>query len=147
MEGWVYSVSVRASAGDTRKSDYTPVVSATAKPQLPPPPQNIVAQSTADGIRVTWDPPAGAGSIIEYNVIYWDWTPDHCEFVAGAAFTSSPAVISNLKPGRNYGVWVETWNQDGRSLPMGSFKVVLGAGTPDVPTGLKVETIDPTSVQ
>ena len=149
VDGWVYTVSVRSSAGDVIKSDYTSPVSATAKPQLPPPPQNIVAQSTGDGMRVTWDPPTGGntGSIVEYNVIYWDWEPDHCQYIAGAAFTSSPAVITGLVPGRNYDVWVVTWNQNGQSLPMGSYNVVPGAGTPPAPTGLQVRTIDPTSVQ
>lgn len=148
LDGWVYTVSVRAVAGD-RMSAFTSSVSAVATPELPPPPQNINVQPSGSGVTVTWDPPSGGstGSIVEYNVIYWDWKWDHCQFISGAAFKSSPAVINDLIPGRNYAVFLVTWNQNGQGLPVGSFSVVPGAGTPPVPSGLDVHTNDPTTVQ
>ena len=104
LEGWVYSVAVRASAGDTRKGSYTGTQSATAEPQLPPPPNNVVVTPTAEGFTVTWDPPTGpyTDDIVEYNVIFWDWNPIDCQYINGAAFKNSPAVITGLDPGTNY---------------------------------------------
>ncbi len=97
-------MSVRASAGDAIKGPYTDTKITVAKPQLAPPPDNINVKATAGGITVTWNPPTGAysDSIAEYNIIYWDWKADHCQYIAGAAFTSSPAVITNLTLGTNY---------------------------------------------
>ncbi|KAF1959976.1 hypothetical protein CC80DRAFT_584790 [Byssothecium circinans] len=147
LEGWVYTVSVRAAAGD-RKSAYTSSVSAVATPELPPPPRNINVQPSGNGVTVIWDPPTGGstGSIVEYNVIYWDWKWDHCQFISGAAFKTSPAVIDDFIPSRNYAIFLVTWDQNGQGLPAGSFSVVPGAGTPPIPSGLQVHTNDPTTV-
>lgn len=80
IEGWTYDVSVRASAGDFIHSDYTGTQSAKSAPQLAPAPQNIKVQPTSDGFSVSWNPPSGPNtdSIVEYNIIYWDWEPTHC---------------------------------------------------------------------
>ncbi len=149
LEGWTYVVSVRAVIGESLKGPWSGSVSAVATPQLPPPPTNINVQATGDGLTATWDPPTGGttGSIVEYNILYWDWEADHCSFLNGAAFTSTSATITGLIPGRNYGVWIVTWNQNGQGWPAGSFSVVPGAGTPPTPTGLQVHSNDPTTVQ
>ena len=142
-------MSVRASAGDAIKGPYTDTKTAVAKPQLAPPPDNINVKATAGGITVTWNPPTDAysDSIAEYNIIYWDWKADHCQYITGAAFTSSPAVITNLTPGTNYLVAVVTWNKNGQGFPYIANNAVPGAGTPAVPSGLVVESQDQTSVR
>lgn len=149
LDGWTYAVSVRASAGDTRKGDFTATESAVAHPQLAPPPQNVVVTPSNTGFTVTWDPPTGpyTDSIIVYNVIYWDWNPTDCQFIAGAAFTSSPAVIDGLTPGINYMIAPVTWNANGQGLPFMAQNAVPGAGVPPVPGAPSVNSNDPTTVQ
>ena len=149
LEGWNYAISVRASGGDDIKGDYTATGTAEAKPQLAPPPQNVRVEDTSSGVTVSWDPPKGdyTDSIIGYNIIYWDWEPCHCQYIAGAAFKSSPGAIKWLTPAINYMIAVVTWNENGQGLPIFASNVVPGAGTPPVPSGLVVDTIDPTSVR
>lgn len=147
--GWTYTVSVRAAAGDTRVGDFTAAESAVAQPQLAPPPSNVVVTPTATGFTVTWDAPTGpyTDSIVEYNVIYWDWNPSDCQYLAGAAFKSSPAVIDGLTPGTNYLIAVVTWNENGQGWPFIAQNAVPGAGTPPVPGAPSVNSNDPTTVQ
>ncbi|KAF5126392.1 Protein sidekick-1 [Metarhizium anisopliae] len=149
LDGWTYAVAVRASAGDSIKGHYTGTQSAVAKPQLAPAPANIQVQPTDSGITVTWDPPSGAfaNSVVGYNVIYWDWAANRCQFINGAAFKSSPAVITGLDAGTNYLVAVETWNANGQGVPATVNNAVPGAGTPPVPGGLTVDSKDPTTVR
>ena len=168
---------MRARYGDHSVGPYTSTLSADATPELAGPPQNIHVEPTADGFTVTWDPPTGAntgmysstdaailkyfhrmlanylnpflktGSIVEYNIIYWDWYYTDCEFISGAAFTSSPAVITGLHPGKNYLIAPVTWNQNGQGIPASANNAVPGAGTPPIPTDLDIISKDPTSVQ
>ncbi|KAF4943841.1 hypothetical protein FGADI_13121 [Fusarium gaditjirri] len=148
LEGWTYSVSVRARYGDYSVGPYTSKLSAKATPKLSDPPQNVKVEPGADGFTVTWDPPTGPNtdSIVEYNILYWDWSPDDCEIITGAAFTSSPAVIKGLTPGRNYLIAPVTWNENGQGLPFFANNAVPGAGTPPVPSDLKILSTDPTTV-
>ncbi|KAF1971713.1 carbohydrate esterase family 3 protein [Bimuria novae-zelandiae CBS 107.79] len=146
LEGWVYKIRVRAVCGD-KSSDWTSYVTATATPKLPSPPRNIRIQPSSSGMTVTWDPPTGdTGSIVLYNVLYWDWQWDHCQFISAAAFKSSPAVIDGLVPGRNYAIWLVTWNENGQGIPSNGSAVLPGKGTPSVPSALEVISYDPTTV-
>ncbi|SCN74636.1 uncharacterized protein FFNC_11530 [Fusarium fujikuroi] len=148
LEGWTYTVSVRARYGDYSVGPYTSKLSAKATPKLSDPPQNVEVAPAADGFTVTWDPPTGPNtdSIVEYNILYWDWNPDDCEIITGAAFTSSPAAIKGLTPGRNYLIAPVTWNENGQGLPFFANNAVPGAGTPPVPSDLKILSTDSTSV-
>jgi hypothetical protein len=147
LAGWTYAVSVRASAGDIIKGAFTGTLSAVAAPELAPPPQNIHVEPTAGGFTVTWDPPTGdfTDNIVEYNIIFWDSNPFDCQFLNGAAFKSSPAVITGLSPA-SYLIAPVTWNANGQGIPGSAPNAVPGAGTPGVPTGLEVISNDPTSV-
>lgn len=140
---------MRASAGETIKGEWTVTKTAVAKPQLPAPPKNIKVKATNGGMTVSWDPSTGpyADSIVEYNVIFWDWKADHCSFLDGAAFTNSPAVINGLKNGVNYLVALVAWNKNGQGLPAVVNNVIPGAGTPSSPGKPVVEAIDATSVR
>ncbi|KAH7182078.1 hypothetical protein DER46DRAFT_670422 [Fusarium sp. MPI-SDFR-AT-0072] len=148
LEGWTYTVSVRARYGDYSVGPYTSRLSAKATPKLSDPPQNVKVEPAAGGFTVTWDPPTGPNtdSIVEYNILYWDWNPDDYEIITDAAFTSSPAVIRGLTPGRNYLIAPVTWNENGQGLPFFANNAVPGAGTPPVPSDLKILSTDPTSV-
>lgn len=59
LEGWTYTVSVRARYGDYSVGPYTSKLSAKATPKLSDPPQNVKVEPAADGFTVTWDPPSG----------------------------------------------------------------------------------------
>ncbi|KAK0112622.1 hypothetical protein ONS95_014364 [Cadophora gregata] len=145
--GWTYTISVRPRAGPTRQGDFSGQVTGTSTPELADPPQNVVVEPTGDGFTVTWDPPTGpnADSIVEYNIIYWNTEPEDCEFISGAAFTSSPAVITGLKQGRNYLVAPVTWNKNGQGLPFIANHVIPGAGQPPSPGALSINANDPTT--
>lgn len=144
-----YEVSVRATAGDDNKGPYTGSQSAVAKPQLAPPPRNVHVKSSDTEMEVIWDPPKGdyTDSIIEYNVLYWDWAPENCQYISGAAFKGSPAVIKDLKPGRNYQVYIVAWNKNGEGMPAYASNIVVGQGTPSIPRGLDIGVIDATSLR
>ncbi|KAH9822090.1 carbohydrate esterase family 3 protein [Teratosphaeria destructans] len=144
--GAFYSLAVRATAGD-RKGEWTAVQSAIATPELAPPPSNIDVQALSDGFRVTWDPPTGpyTDSIVEYNVLFWNQDPEACEFLGGAAFKESPAVLTNLKPGANYLVGLATWNKNGQGFPTIAQNVRPGANMPDIPSNVTVHANDATT--
>jgi Fibronectin type III domain len=120
-----------------------------AKPELAPPPTNVNVKSTPDGFTVTWDPPTGphTDSIIEYNVLYWDSTPEHCAYISSAAFTCSPATVTGLERGVSYVIALTTWNKNGQGLPVSGNNVMPGAGRLGVPTDLIVTSSDATSAQ
>lgn len=146
-DGMEWEYQVRTDNGD-QKSDWSPVVSATSHPQTTPPPTDIVTRATATGVDVSWKPPTGefAGSVDRYEVITWDRdTPG--TFIQSVGIRGTSAHIDGLEPGRRYLVAVATWNAAGGGLPDIARSVVVGAGTPSVPTGLKVTSTDPTTVQ
>ncbi|KAF5688010.1 carbohydrate esterase family 3 [Fusarium globosum] len=149
IDGWNYAVSVRASAGDNIKGSFTGTLTAEAKPQLAPPPQNVNVKATEAGFTVTWDNPKGlyTDSIDRYNIIYWDWKSDHCSYLNGAAFESSPGKVTGLPPRINYLIALVTWNENGEGFPILVSNAVPGYGTPETPSGVKVDTIDATSVR
>lgn len=149
LENWTYAVSVRAQAGDSVFGTFSPTLSAVAKPELAPPPQNILVEPTDDGFTISWDPPTGpyTDDIVEYNIIYWDFAPEDCQLLSGAAFKSSPATITGLLPGRNYLVAPLTWNAHGQGLPTIASNVVPGGGIPPVPGIPSINPIDSTSAQ
>lgn len=152
QDGWEYAVSVRASGGDTIKGGYTVTQSAIATPQLAPPPSNVQVQGSTrplDGVKVTWDAPEGkfTDSIVGYNITIWDCGPRHCQLVRDAAFRSSPGEIKWLLDGINYKMAIFTWNENGQGLPSIAPNIILGKGTPPVPSGLVLDTIDATSAR
>ncbi len=96
---------------------------------------------------VTFDPPTGpyTDSITEYNVIFYDFdTP--CSYLGGAAFTGSPAQLHGLVPGHRYLVAPTTYNAAGGGFPEIVNSVIVGGGTPAVPSNLQIIANDPTTV-
>ena len=147
LDGFNYTVSVRISNSADSIGPWTDPQTVTAHPQLAAGPPNVQTHATATGVDVTWDPVAGPYSdhIIEYNVIYWDQdTP--CAFLAGAAFTNSPAHIDGLNPGYRCLIAVTTWTPSGGGFPEIVRNVRVGQGTPGVPTGVEIVPIDAGSI-
>lgn len=59
VDGYIYDVQVRASAGNIIKSDWTTILSATAQPVTASGPLNVVVEATSTGFDISWDPPTG----------------------------------------------------------------------------------------
>lgn len=147
IDGLAWEYQVRTNNGD-QTSDWSPVVSAISHPQTAPPPTDIATHATATGVDVSWTPPTGdfTGSIDRYEVITWDVdTPG--TFIESVGVRGTSGHIGGLIPGRRYLIAVATWNAVGGGLPEIAHSVIVGGGTPAVPTGLKVTSTDPTTVQ
>ncbi|EFE38232.1 hypothetical protein TRV_07103 [Trichophyton verrucosum HKI 0517] len=148
QDGWVYDVRVRASAGDTIKSDWTAVLSAKSTPKTAPAPVNVLVGATSTGFDVSWDPPTGpyTDSITQYEILYWD-KDEECAFITSASFLSSPARIKDLVPGHRYLVAPITWNAAGGGFPKIVNSVMVGRGTPPPPSSLEIYANDPTTIE
>lgn len=82
-------------------------------------------------------------------MIYWDLDAP-CTFISGAAFTPSrqgTGPIRALTQGHRYLIAIETWNAAGGGFPIVARSVIPGRGAPGVPTGLTLNTVDPTTQQ
>jgi lysophospholipase L1-like esterase len=147
MDGWQWEYQVRTDNGDL-KSDWSPIVSATAHPQTAPPPVGLVTQATATGVDVAWGAPTGpfTDTIDRYQVITYD------KDIPGAYITSTATAaksihVDRLVPGHHYIIAVASWNAAGGGMPGAARSVTVGAGTPPAPTGLQVTSTDATTVQ
>ncbi|MCS0639663.1 phosphatidylinositol-specific phospholipase C domain-containing protein [Streptomyces sp. LP05-1] len=146
-EGQTWEYQVRADGGGTM-SEWSGTVSATAHPKTAPGPVGIVTRPTPTGIDVAWGAPTGpyTDTIDRYGVITYDLdTPG--AFIETIGTRDKALHFGNLKPGHRYAVAIQTWNKAGGGLPAAGRPVLVGAGTPSAPTGLKVVSTDPTTVQ
>lgn len=146
-DGQKWEYQVRTDNGAT-SSAWSSTVSATARPKTAAGPVGIVTRPTATGIDFAWGAPTGpyTDSIDRYGVIAYDQdTPD--AFVQTVGTRNKTLHFDGLKPGHRYTLAVQTWNRAGGGLPALGRPVVVGAGTPPAPTGLKVVSTDVTTVQ
>ncbi|MEU6484185.1 phosphatidylinositol-specific phospholipase C domain-containing protein [Streptomyces sp. NPDC046887] len=147
MDGQKWEYQVRTNNGDTT-SEWSGTVSATAHPKTAPGPVGIVTRPTATGIDFAWGTPTGpyTDTIERYGVLAYDLdTPG--AFVESVGTRGKALHFGGLKPGHRYALAVQTWNKAGGGLPAAGRPVVVGAGTPPAPSGLKVTSTDPTTVQ
>lgn len=147
-DGQKWEYQVRTDNGNDLKSDWSATVSATAHPKTSPPPVGIVTRATATGVDVVWGAPTGdfTDSIDRYQILAYD-TDIPGAFVTGTAVKGKSVHIDDLVPGHHYVIAVATWNAAGGGMPGNGRSVTVGAGTPPAPTGLKVTSTDPTTVQ
>ncbi|MFI5899116.1 phosphatidylinositol-specific phospholipase C domain-containing protein [Streptomyces cyaneofuscatus] len=146
-DGQKWEYQVRTDNGGT-SSAWSSTVSATARPRTAAGPVGIVTRPTATGIDFAWGTPTGpyTDSIDRYGVIAYDQdTPG--AFVETVGTRNKALHFDGLKPGHRYTLAVQTWNRAGGGLPALGRPVVVGAGTPPAPTGLKVVSTDATTVQ
>ncbi|KPC80690.1 MULTISPECIES: fibronectin type III domain-containing protein [Streptomyces] len=68
-------------------------------------------------------------------------------WLTGTGFRGNRVQICGLKPGHRYLVAAATWNAAGGGLPGLARPVMVGGGIPAAPTGLRVTTVDPTTVE
>ena len=102
---WEFQVRMRGDNDD--RSDWSPLVSATADVQTAPGPSNIVAVSSGDGIQVTWDAVTGY-DINRYGVLVWDRDQEG-SFAESRGASATSFLFGGLTQGHTYSVWVETW--------------------------------------
>ncbi|QIX02267.1 hypothetical protein AMS68_007784 [Peltaster fructicola] len=114
-DGQVYRAQVRSRYGE-RKSKWTPVLSAMARPQLAAPPENVKVISVAKGVIVSWDRPHDENSahIIQYTIFWKD--KESSGFPALGGFKHSPAHIDELEHGHRYDIWMATWTIAGEGM-------------------------------
>lgn len=148
FDGWQWEYQVRTNNASDGQSDWSPVVTAVAHPTTAPPPTGIVTHATATGMDVAWGAPTGpyTDTIDRYEIIIWDKDIPG-SWITGTSVKGLSVHIDGLDIGHRYQVWVKTWNAGGGGLPGGARPVRIGSGTPEVPTGLDVTSIDGTTVQ
>ncbi|WNV85826.1 fibronectin type III domain-containing protein [Umezawaea sp. Da 62-37] len=146
-DGQEYEYRVRTENGDQAHSDWSAVVSAVAHPETARGPGGIVTRATATGVDVSWDEPTGdhTSTIDRYQVITLDKDVPGA-WIGGTAVRGRSAHLDGLVPGHRYSIAVATWNAAGGGIPAGARPVVIGAGTPPAPTGLRVTSTDAVTV-
>ncbi len=148
VDGQEWEYQVRTENGDDVRSEWSAIVGAVARPQTARGPSEIVTRATATGVDVTWSEPTGdhTSTIDRYQIITLDKdTPG--AWIGGTAVKGTSAHIDGLVPGHRYSIAVATWNAAGGGIPAGARPVMVGAGTPPPPTGLRVTSTDATTVQ
>ncbi|MGW8066888.1 GDSL-type esterase/lipase family protein [Streptomyces ziwulingensis] len=148
VDGIRWEYQVRTVGGDNVKGPWSGTVSAVAHPKTAPPPRVSSASILQDGIELKITPPDGpyTDTIDRYELILFDKdTPG--AWLTGTGFRGNSVKVYGLKPGHRYLVAAATWNAAGGGLPALARPVMVGGGIPAAPTGLRVTTVDPTTVE
>ncbi|WP_124278880.1 fibronectin type III domain-containing protein [Streptomyces sp. ADI93-02] len=147
VDGIQWEYQVRTVGGDNVKGPWSGTVSAVAHPKTAPPPRILASRPIGqDGIELEIAPPDYPTTIDRYEVILFDKdTPG--AWLTGTGFRGNNVKIYGLKPGHRYLVAAATWNAAGGGLPALARPVTVGGGIPAIPTGLRVTTVDPTTVE
>ncbi|KAK9778008.1 putative Fibronectin type-III domain-containing protein [Seiridium cardinale] len=152
LAGQVWEFQVQTKGDGDATSDWTSILSATCDPQTSQGPPNIVVEPYGDdGITLSWGPVTTGYSVNRYEPIIWDQDTEGA-FINAQATTGTSYTYTGLVSGHHYATWVATWVDlpDGNiagGLPASGRQVLVGAGSPPLPTGLSVSNIDPTTVQ
>ncbi|MGX4695386.1 GDSL-type esterase/lipase family protein (plasmid) [Streptomyces sp. JNUCC 63] len=149
VDGIQWEYQVRTVGGDNVKGPWSGTVSAVAHPKTAQPPRIVASWPILrDGIELEIAPPDGpyTDTIDRYEVILFDRdTPG--AWLTGTGFRGNRVQIYGLNPGHRYLVAAATWNAAGGGLPGLARPVMVGGGIPATPTGLRVNTVDPTTVE
>lgn len=150
VKGIKWEFQIRSSYGETAqggaKGPWSGIISATADRSTPTPPKDIQTSTSGDSLTISWGAVA-QGPVDRFGVIVWD-SDSPGAFIDTRGATQSPYTFSGLNKGHRYQVWVETWGGPGLGgLPAGGNPVMVGAGAPSTPSGLKAETVSPTTVR
>lgn len=157
LDGQVWEMQVRTIGDGADRSDWSPLVSATAHPKTAPGPSPIgVTPVGGDSVAVSWSA-VGGYDVNRYGVLLWDRdTPG--AFVSNYATTGTSLTVNGLTSGHRYDVWVATYVNMAKGsvtnfpvtpggLPAAAHSVIIGGGIPGPPASLSVEVIDATSIQ
>lgn len=148
VKGVKWEFQIRSSYGEPAqggaKGDWSGIIRATADRTTSPPPKDIRTSSGGTSLTVSWGAVDG-GPVDRFGVIIWDRDTQGA-FIDTRGSLKSPLTIDGLKSGHRYDVWVETWGGPGNGgLPAKGNPVRLGGGAPSTPSGVKAETVDPTT--
>lgn len=150
VKGIKWEFQIRSSYGEPAqggaKGPWSSVISATADRSTPSPPKDVRTSTSGNSLTISWGG-VDSSPVDRFGVIIWDRdTPG--AFIDTRGAKQSPYTFSGLKSGHRYDTWVETWGGPGLGgLPVGGNPVMVGAGSPSTPSGLKAETVDPTTVR
>ncbi|MER7950501.1 fibronectin type III domain-containing protein [Streptomyces sp. NPDC096079] len=147
-DGWTWEYQVNTDNGSDGVSVWSGTVSATAHPETAAPPTNVSTRPSSTGLDVYWDAPTGAhtDSIDRYEIITWDKDVPG-SYIDSTAVKGTSAQIDGLVPGHHYLVAVATWNRAGGGMPTVARSVTVGAGVPPVPTDVRIQSLDATTVR
>lgn len=111
LAGQTWEVQVRSAISDTEFSAWTDAKSAVANPRTPSPPQHVHRLPTADGIQVSWEPPANMNRAFDrYEVILFD--PDQPgEFLNSYSTRSAIHTFTGLRQNQSPTDAVVTWDR------------------------------------
>ncbi|KAK4120655.1 carbohydrate esterase family 3 protein [Parathielavia appendiculata] len=147
-KGQTVECRVRTSGGDTLKSAWTHIASAVANPQTAPAPINMVTHATSTGFSISWTnpPPPYAGDIDRYGITNFD-SDQPGAFLCKVGVRGNQAEITGLTPGHRYYISMETWTTFGGGIPAAARAVLVGRGSPAVPTSLRARALDALAVE
>lgn len=150
VKGIKWEFQIRSSYGDPEqggaKGPWSGIISATADRSTPSPPSDVRTSTSGNSLTVAWGP-VDKGPVDRFGVIVWDRDSPGA-FIDTRGARQSPYTFTGLHAGHRYEVWVETWGGPGLGgLPVGGNPVMVGAGRPSAPSGLKAETVNPTTVR
>ncbi|KAK4450363.1 hypothetical protein QBC34DRAFT_461915, partial [Podospora aff. communis PSN243] len=146
LAGQTWEMQVRSAISDKDFSAWTDVKGAVANPRTPSPPRNVIRMPTAEGIQVSWEPPANMnGAFDRYEVILFD-TDQPGEYMNSYGTRSAIHTFTGLRQGHRYVVAVAAWNEVGGGFPATGRNVIPGVYWPQPPTGVRVENQSPTDV-
>ncbi|GFF92627.1 exochitinase 1 [Aspergillus udagawae] len=155
INGQTWEYQVRTKGDNDVRSDWSEFSSATAAVATAPGPSNIIVQPQGNDVHVRWDAVTGY-YVNRYAVLVWDKDTEGA-FVVTYPTVDTSFVIKDLKPGHRYGIWVATYvgmigSLTRRSaivggLPAAGREVIAGQGAPAPPGGLRVITIDATTIR
>jgi lysophospholipase L1-like esterase len=143
-EGQSVECRVRTCDGNRVQSPWSKIASAVAHPQTARPPINIVTHATATGFIISWEPPPPpfAGEIDRYGIAYFD-SDEPGAFLCTVGVRGNKAEITSLVPGHRYYIIMETWTTvAGGGTPASARSLLVGGGTPRVPTALYARALD-----
>ncbi|KAK3180954.1 hypothetical protein K4F52_007768 [Lecanicillium sp. MT-2017a] len=151
VKGIKWEFQIRSSYGEPAqggaKGPWSEIITATADRSTPPPPKDIRTSTSGNSLTISWGAVDGGAPVDRFGVIVWDRDSPGA-FIDTRGAKQSPYTFSGLNVGHRYNVWVETWGGPGLGgLPSGGNPVMIGAGAPSAPTGLKAETVNPTTVR
>lgn len=129
LDGHNYEFRVQAVRGDLPPTGFSPVASAIAHPELPPPPPGVVSGTGPGFIDLFWGPPSGqfADQCNGFDVLYFDQSVpgSFLNTIHVASKSTLQYHITGLISGHTYALAVAATSAVGQGLPAGTAAVTV----------------------
>ncbi|RHZ67377.1 uncharacterized protein CDV56_109579 [Aspergillus thermomutatus] len=155
INGQTWEYQVRTKGDNNIRSEWSAFSSATADVDTAPGPSNIIVEPQGNNVLVRWDAVTGY-YVNRYGVLVWDKDTEGA-FLQVYPVKGTSLGVTGLNSSHRYGIWVATYvgmigslTRTGISaggLPASGREVIAGYGAPAPPSGLRVHTIDATSIR